>query len=159
MLSWRSALRSGHQRRSCPNHHPAPLAASCPASPAGRSGPQRRAATSAQGPWEDSDVGESLAFSLNTPAEAAASPAGGAATDVVATTSSSTSSTSTSSSSGEAAGAEPHRFAQFVGAAGEFMIPLMPLTRVKVPTELITLQLFEPRYRLMFKLVAQQKCR
>ena len=38
-------------------------------------------------------------------------------------------------------------------------LPIMPLTKVKLPQETISLQLFEPRYRLMFKLVKQASSR
>lgn len=35
----------------------------------------------------------------------------------------------------------------------EFLLPIIPLQRVKLPTEVVPLHIFEPRYRLMFKLV------
>ena len=35
----------------------------------------------------------------------------------------------------------------------------MPLSRVKLPQETISLQLFEPRYRLLFKLAKQSSSR
>ena len=35
----------------------------------------------------------------------------------------------------------------------------MPLSKVKLPQETISLQLFEPRYRLLFKLVKQSSSR
>ena len=35
----------------------------------------------------------------------------------------------------------------------------MPLRKVKLPQETVSLQLFEPRYRLLFKLVKQSKSR
>lgn len=38
-------------------------------------------------------------------------------------------------------------------------LPIMPLSKVKLPQETISLQLFEPRYRLLFKLVKQSKSR
>lgn len=50
-------------------------------------------------------------------------------------------------------------FGCFTFPDDELMLPIMPLPKVKLPTDLITLNLFEPRYRTMFKLVAQQKCR
>ncbi|KAL4433228.1 hypothetical protein ABPG77_003276 [Micractinium sp. CCAP 211/92] len=45
------------------------------------------------------------------------------------------------------------------GDAALFLLPLMTLTKAKVPTESVPLQIFEPRYRLMFKLVNQSACR
>lgn len=38
-------------------------------------------------------------------------------------------------------------------------LPIMPLSKVKLPQETISLQLFEPRYRLLFKLVKQSNSR
>ncbi len=38
-------------------------------------------------------------------------------------------------------------------------LPIMPLSKVKLPQETISLQLFEPRYRLLFKLVKQASSR
>ncbi len=38
-------------------------------------------------------------------------------------------------------------------------MPIMPLRKVKLPQETISLQLFEPRYRLLFKLVKQASSR
>ena len=38
-------------------------------------------------------------------------------------------------------------------------LPIMPLGKVKLPQETISLQLFEPRYRLLFKLVKQSTSR
>lgn len=38
-------------------------------------------------------------------------------------------------------------------------LPIMPLSKVKLPQETISLQLFEPRYRLLFKLVKQSSSR
>lgn len=38
-------------------------------------------------------------------------------------------------------------------------LPIMPLRKVKLPQETIFLQLFEPRYRLLFKLVKQASSR
>jgi len=38
-------------------------------------------------------------------------------------------------------------------------LPVMPLSKVKLPQETISLQLFEPRYRLLFKLVKQASSR
>lgn len=38
-------------------------------------------------------------------------------------------------------------------------LPIMPLNKVKLPQETISLQLFEPRYRLLFKLVKQSNSR
>ena len=35
----------------------------------------------------------------------------------------------------------------------QFLLPLMTLSKAKMPTESVPLQIFEPRYRLMFKLV------
>ncbi|KAL4448385.1 hypothetical protein ABPG75_005604 [Micractinium tetrahymenae] len=43
--------------------------------------------------------------------------------------------------------------------AAPFLLPLMTLSKAKVPTESVPLQIFEPRYRLMFKLVNQSKSR
>lgn len=39
------------------------------------------------------------------------------------------------------------------------LLPVMPLSKVKLPQETISLQLFEPRYRLLFKLVKQSRSR
>ena len=39
------------------------------------------------------------------------------------------------------------------------LLPIMPLSKVKLPGEDISLQLFESRYRLMFKLVHQARRR
>ncbi|PSC70354.1 serine threonine kinase isoform A [Micractinium conductrix] len=44
-------------------------------------------------------------------------------------------------------------------AAAPFLLPLMTLSKAKLPTESVPLQIFEPRYRLMFKLINQSKCR
>jgi hypothetical protein len=41
----------------------------------------------------------------------------------------------------------------------EFLLPLMTLSKVKLPTESVPLQIFEPRYRLLFKLVNQSASR
>lgn len=41
----------------------------------------------------------------------------------------------------------------------EHLLPVMPLRKVKLPLETVSLQLFEPRYRLLFKLVKQSKSR
>ncbi|KAL3152518.1 hypothetical protein ABBQ32_001551 [Trebouxia sp. C0010 RCD-2024] len=40
-----------------------------------------------------------------------------------------------------------------------YNLPIMPLSKVKLPQETISLQLFEPRYRLLFKLVKQSNSR
>lgn len=39
------------------------------------------------------------------------------------------------------------------------ILPVMPLKRVKVPTDTVQLNIFEPRYRLMFRLVRRSKSR
>ncbi|GBG88290.1 hypothetical protein CBR_g46856 [Chara braunii] len=39
----------------------------------------------------------------------------------------------------------------------QFVIPILPLGKVKFPTEPIPLQLFEPRYRFMFKMINLSK--
>ena len=71
---------------------------------------------------------------------------------------SSNGSNASSSSSGDGAGS----------ASGgppppqQFLLPLMTLSKTKMPTESVPLQIFEPRYRLMFKLVnqsASRRCR
>ena len=41
----------------------------------------------------------------------------------------------------------------------DHLLPVMPLRKVKLPLETVSLQLFEPRYRLLFKLVKQSKSR
>lgn len=41
----------------------------------------------------------------------------------------------------------------------EQLLPVLPLSKVKLPQETVSLQLFEPRYRLLFKLVKQSKSR
>jgi hypothetical protein len=41
----------------------------------------------------------------------------------------------------------------------QFLLPLMTLSKTKMPTESVPLQIFEPRYRLMFKLVNQSASR
>ena len=46
-----------------------------------------------------------------------------------------------------------------MSAPEEQLLPVMPLGKVKLPQETISLQLFEPRYRLLFKLVKQSKSR
>ena len=38
---------------------------------------------------------------------------------------------------------------------GEYWLPIMPLKKVKMPQEIISLQLFEHRYRLLFEVVKQ----
>ena len=43
--------------------------------------------------------------------------------------------------------------------APPFILPLMTLSKCKLPTESVPLQIFEPRYRLMFKLVNQSASR
>ncbi|EFN56382.1 hypothetical protein CHLNCDRAFT_144919 [Chlorella variabilis] len=45
------------------------------------------------------------------------------------------------------------------GGTEAFMLPLMTLSKCKMPTESVPLQIFEPRYRLMFKLVNQSASR
>ena len=39
------------------------------------------------------------------------------------------------------------------------VIPVMPLKRVKIPTDTVQLNIFEPRYRLMFRLVKRSRSR
>ncbi|KAL4857698.1 hypothetical protein ACK3TF_002126 [Chlorella vulgaris] len=41
----------------------------------------------------------------------------------------------------------------------EFLLPVMTLSKVKLPTESISLQIFEPRYRMLFKLVNKSTSR
>lgn len=44
-------------------------------------------------------------------------------------------------------------------AVNQLNLPVMPLSKAKLPTDLVSLQLFEPRYRLMFRLLNQKKGR
>ncbi len=48
---------------------------------------------------------------------------------------------------------------QAMGEEDGMVIPVMPLKRVKIPSDTVQLNIFEPRYRLMFRLVKRAKSR